>query len=214
MRRTPSAAQRVYEIAAEQYGYFSAQQARVAGVDPRTVVMMARRGAVERVRRGVYRLSRFPESEMGQYMEAILWPHGARGVISHDSALALYELSDVNPTAVHITLPRFYRVRRAIPGFLTVHHADLEPNQIATFEGLPLTTPERTIRDCAGTSLGAALVRQAIHDGSRLGHLTGSKPQRSSWSCSVPRGTAKHCDSSSASKICGGADETRTCLRQ
>ena len=172
MRHQSSAAQLVYEIAEEQYGYFSVQQARAVGVDPRTVVMMARRGTVERVRRGVYRLTRFPENAMGQYMEAILWPHGAQGVISHESALGLYEISDVNPTAVHITLPRAYRVRRSVPGFLSVHHADLEPNEIATLEGLPITTPERTIRDCASTHLSSALLRQAIHDGNRSGHLT------------------------------------------
>lgn len=172
MRRQSTAAQRVYEIAVEQYGYFSAQQARAVGVDPRAVVMMARRGTVERVRRGVYRLIRFPENAMGQYMEAILWPHGAQGVISHESALGLYEMSDVNPTAVHITLPSAYRVRRSIPRFLLVHHADLQPSEIATLEGLPVTTPERTIRDCASTHLSSALLRQAIHDGNRSGHLT------------------------------------------
>jgi predicted transcriptional regulator of viral defense system len=134
--------------------------------------MMARRGTVERVRRGVYRLSRFPESSMGQYMEAILWPHSAQGVISHESALGLYDMSDVNPTVVHITLPSAYRVRRSIPRFLLVHHADLEPSDITTLEGLPLTTPERTIRDCASTHLSAALLRQAIHDGSRSEHLS------------------------------------------
>jgi hypothetical protein len=34
---------------------------------------------------------------LDQYMEATPWP-GGRGVISHDTALAMYELSDVNPS--------------------------------------------------------------------------------------------------------------------
>ena len=133
---------------------------------------MAHRGTVERVRRGVYRINRFPENAMGQYMEAILWPQGVQGVISHESALGLYDMSDVNPTSVHITLPRAHRVRRSIPRFLTIHQADLDSDEIAKLEGVPLTTPERTIRDCASTHLSSALLRQAIHDGTRSGHLS------------------------------------------
>lgn len=53
-------------------------------------------GDIERVTRGVYRLTRYPISPLGQYMEAALWPQvrrpDARGVISHESALAIYGL--------------------------------------------------------------------------------------------------------------------------
>jgi len=168
----PSAIQRAYDIAETQHGYFAAWQAREAGLDPRTVVMMARRGVVERVRRGGYRFVRFPASPLEQYVEASLWPHGTRGVVSHESALTLYELSDVSPATVHITVPRRYRVRRTIPGFLTVHHADLGGGDIQTFEGILVTIPVRTIRDCAKAHLGRTLLRQAISDGRRLGCLT------------------------------------------
>ncbi len=172
MPRSDSPTQRVYEIAEEQYGYFTTRQAGSAGVDPRNVVMMAQRGTVERVSRGVYRLRRFPESSHGQYMEAILWPHGIQGVISHESALSLYGMSDVNPSKVHITVPQAYRVRRRVPRFLVLHHADLDSGEIETVEGIRATSPARTIRDCADTHLSTALLRQAISDGNRLGRLT------------------------------------------
>lgn len=161
----------VYDMAADQHGYFTAEQARVAGIEPMNVVMMARRGTVERVARGVYRLVHFPLSANALYMEATLWPSGARGVVSHESALALHDLSDVNPARVHVTVPRSFRVRRAAPGYLAVHHADLRPDEVELVDGIPVTTPARAIRDCHAAHLGPELVRQAIDDGVRTGRL-------------------------------------------
>lgn len=171
-RTYTDAAQRIYRIAEDQHGYFTARQAREAGVNPMAVVMMAGRGAVERTSHGVYRVVRFPPGPLGQYVEASLWPHGTRGVISHESALALYEMSDANPSKLHITVPRKFRIRRTAPGYLVVHHADLQPHEIQPFEGIPVTAPERTIRDCHARHLPRALIRQAIDDGRRQGYLS------------------------------------------
>jgi predicted transcriptional regulator of viral defense system len=44
-------------------------------------------------------------------MLAALWPAG-RGVLSHDTALELHELCDVNPEKIHLTVPADYQPRR------------------------------------------------------------------------------------------------------
>jgi predicted transcriptional regulator of viral defense system len=93
-------------------------------------------------------------------------------VISHESALALYEMSDANPSKLHITVPRSFRIRREVPGYLVVHHADLQPYEIRPFEGIPVTAPERTIRDCHARHLSRGLIRQAIDDARRQGYLS------------------------------------------
>ncbi len=121
---------------------------------------------IERLSRGVYRLTRYPISPFGQYMEAALWPQvrraGVHGTISHESALALYGISDASPSKVHITLPPALRIRRAPPGQLMIHRAHLDPGEVRIVEGVPVTTPERAIRDVHDAHLGPALVRQAI----------------------------------------------------
>ncbi len=43
-------------------------------------------------------------------MEAALWADGP-GVISHESALLLWGLADVNPRLIHLTVPPPYRPR-------------------------------------------------------------------------------------------------------
>ena len=167
----------LYEIAEGQFGYFTAAQARAAGVLQVRLVQLHKSGDIERVSRGVYRLSRFPISPIAQYMEASLWPQvrrpDVRGVISHDSALVVYGLSDVSPAKIHLTLPLDMRVRRMVPRHMVLHYADLASADVRQIAGgIPATTPERTIRDVHAAHIGPALVRQAIEDGRRTGRLS------------------------------------------
>lgn len=167
----------VYEIAEEQYGYLTTAQANESGVSKQAVHEMLRRGNLERVSWGVYRLVHFPRSAHDQYVEATFWPLSVRGVVSHESALAVYALSDVNPAKVHITVPKSFRIQREVPKVLVIHRAALTDAEISYHEGIPLTTPERTIRDCHAAHLGSALIRQAIEDGRRTGLLRRSQAE-------------------------------------
>jgi predicted transcriptional regulator of viral defense system len=172
----------LYGLAERQSGYFTAAQARSAGLHLVRLVQLERSEDVERVSRGVYRLARFPVSPLGQYMEAVLWPQvrrpGACGIVSHESALAIYGLSDVSPTKVHITLPTTLRIRRTPPEHLALHYADLEPQDVQQIEGIPVTTAERAIRDVQASHIGPALVGQAVTDGRRTGYLTSDQAAR------------------------------------
>jgi predicted transcriptional regulator of viral defense system len=172
----------LYELAESQSGYFTAAQARTAGLHPVRLVQLEHNEDIERLSRGVYRLTRYPISPFGQYMEAALWPQvrraGVHGTISHESALALYGISDASPSKVHITLPPALRIRRAPPGQLVIHRAHLDPGEVRIVEGVPVTTAERAIRDVHDAHLGPALVRQAIEDGRRTGYLSSDQSKR------------------------------------
>jgi len=165
------------ELAADQYGYVSTDDARELGVSPRRLKLLAERGSLARVARGLYRFPPgvVPISALDQYMEATLLP-GGRGVISHETALAVYELSDVNPIKVHVTVPREYRIRRKeVPDVFVFHRADLTEAEMTRHEGIPIVTPERAIRDAHAGHVGEALIAQAIDDGERQGLLTGAQ---------------------------------------
>ncbi len=162
---------KVLDLAADQFGYVTTAQARARDVESDTLRKMAERGTLERVSWCVYRLPTFPSSPYAEYMEASLWPAGVLGVISHESALTVRGLSDVNPSAIHITVPKDFRVRRDIPGHLVVHHAELSYDEVTVFEGIPTTTVRRTIEDCHRAHLGPALLRQSLDDAKREGHL-------------------------------------------
>ncbi len=162
----------VYALAESQHGYFTSAQAKAGGLRPNTLVAMARRGVTERVSRGVYRLASYPVFPHGAYMEAVLWPQrGVTGVISHQSALAFHGLSDVSPATIHLTVRPEHRVRRGIPHHLTLHYAVLEDGDVDVLDGIPVTTPVRSILDASAAHLSRSLIRQAIEDGRRTGKL-------------------------------------------
>lgn len=152
----------LYDIAEDQMGYVTSAQAREAGVHPALLVQLANRDWLTRTSHGVYRLVDFPVHRHLQYMEATFWPYRRRGVISHHTALYLYEVCDILPNKVHITLPPGYRVQRPPLNYLVIHHADHAPGDVESFGGFPITTPVRTIRDCIAVHIGPALVEPAI----------------------------------------------------
>jgi predicted transcriptional regulator of viral defense system len=164
----------VHELALGQHGVFTAEQATKMGVNPKSLVAMAARGRrLERIAFGLYRDLGAPETRWTEYMKAALWPQGVVGVLSHDTALGLMNLSDANPALIHVTIPAQHRVRRRKPPpGVVLHRANLPDTDVGSIEGIPVTKAARTIRDCAAMNIGPALIRQAIEDATRDGWLT------------------------------------------
>lgn len=159
---------RLFEVAEGQAGYFTATQAAAAGFNSSLLSYHTKRGQFERVRPGVYRLKRFPASPYEDLFVAWLWA-GPEAVISHDSALALYDLSDLLPAETHVTVPRTASRRRA---GLRLHTNRLQPGDVTRYAGLPVTTAARTIADVASAGLADELVLQAIHEALQRGLAT------------------------------------------
>jgi predicted transcriptional regulator of viral defense system len=162
----------LFDLATDQYGYVTAEQAVEMGVGKGRLPEMAARGVVERVNRGLYHFPAVPRTALDQYMEAVLWPHRARGVISHASALDLHDLCDVNPAHIDITLPAAYRATRVPPAVYRLHHRDLQPADITSHEGIPVVTPRRAILDGIEAHLRAGLIQQAIETAGKRGLTT------------------------------------------
>jgi predicted transcriptional regulator of viral defense system len=165
----------LHEIAEDNYGFLTVNDARRAGILPQRLAEMARRGSLQREGVGLYRVDPFPTHELDNYRKATLWPYGVEGVLSHETALDLYELSDVNPAKIHITVPKRYRLRRrGVPPAYGFHNEDLEERDITRHEGLPIVTSAKAIRQCHEANLRRDLLRQALEDAKRRGLLTQS----------------------------------------
>lgn len=152
---------RLFETAAAQQGLFTTEQAAEAGYSPQLLVHHVRRGRIARVRRGVYRVVHFPAGEHEELIEVWLWSRRA-GVFSHQTALALHELSDALPARVHLTVPSEWRRRRLrVPVGVVLHHADVSAEERRFLGAVPLTSVRRTLEDCARSGLSPELLRQA-----------------------------------------------------
>ncbi len=152
----------------QQGGYFTAPQARAHGASRQLVEHHVRRGRFERVRRGLYRVHGFPRDEHDDMREAWMAVGARDALLSHQSALALLDLSDEIPDAVHLLVPRRRRGLRRPPGVIIHTHPDAEAVPTVWRDGLPLSAPARTLADAADGLQPEQLqlaVRQALRDG-------------------------------------------------
>ena len=167
-RKAVEAQGKLYNIAEAQAGYFTAFQAQSVGFSRPVLVYHTKIGRFKRVAHGIYRLAQFPSSQFEDLFIAWLQT-GPNSVISHDSALALYGLSDALPAEIHITIPRTGSRRRR---GLRLHTQHLEADEITRRAGLPVTTTARTIADVAIAGMADELVQQAIDEAIQRGLVT------------------------------------------
>lgn len=140
----------LFELASEQGGYFTAKQAALSGFSRALLSHHAKGGRFIRARPGLYRLREYPSSIREDVLLAWLVAGKDLAVVSHESALDLQRLSDIIPSAVHLTVPR---ARRSVRGGPSVKiHTTTKPfasGDVVTREGIRMTSPTRSILDVA-----------------------------------------------------------------
>ncbi len=162
----------LYEVAASQDGYFTTAQAAACGYSPQLLVHYVRTGKVTRPQRGIYRLVHFPAGEHEELTLAWLWSE-RQGVISHQTALSVLELSDVMPPKVHLTVPLSWATRRLrVPKSIELHHGDVPKQDRAWFGAVPITKARRSLVDSARDGLSPEFVQQATEQAVRRGLVT------------------------------------------
>ena len=167
----------LFEAAEGQQGYFTAKQAVAAGYQLGSLAHHAKSGNWMRVERGIYRLTRFPQSSEEQLVIYSLWSRNrageTEGVYSHQTALSIHELSDVNPAKLHMTVPTTFRRRAKVPQLLVMHRAILDENDIERRLGFAVTRPLRTVADLVAAESGSRdIVEQALTEGRQRGMIT------------------------------------------
>lgn len=145
------ASRRLFEIAEQQQGFFTTKQAKAAGFAENTHPYHVQVGNWIREHRGIYRLALFPVTDRPELVLWALWSRNrdeeVEGIYSHHTALGLYDLSDLNPAKLHMTVPTYFRRNSEIPGILVLHYADLPESDVKAAQGYRFTRPLRTILD-------------------------------------------------------------------
>jgi len=171
------ASRRLFEIAEQQQGFFTTKQAKAAGFAENTHPYHVQVGNWIREHRGIYRLTLFPTADRPDLVLWALWSRNrneeVEGVYSHDTALSLYDLSDLNPAKLQMTLPRDFRRNSDIPGILVLHYADLPDSDVQTAQGFKFTRPLRTILDLIEAGMVERnFIRQALRQSVDGGLIT------------------------------------------
>jgi hypothetical protein len=171
------AARRLYEIAGAQQGFFTTKQAKAAGFAENTHPYHLQVGNWMREHRGIYRLALFPPADRPDLVLWSLWSRNrnqeTEGVYSHQTALRLHDLSDLNPSKLHMTVPTHFRRNSEIPGILVLYYADLPASDVEMGQGFRFTRPLRTILDLVeADAVERSMIRQALRQALERGLIT------------------------------------------
>jgi len=183
------------QIAVRQHGVLTRRQLEAVGLGARAIRNRIARGQLHRIHRGVYAVGHRGLSLHGRFMAAVL-ACGDGAVLSHTSAVVLWDLLRPIDGPVHISVPSSSgRSRR--PGIHLHRTPSLNPHpepspspsfllQVGGRRGrlltthrhnIPVTSVARTLEDLrASTLLAPHLLRRATRQaeikGYRLEHLT------------------------------------------
>ena len=80
-------------------------------------------------------------------------------MVSHHTALAFHELSDLLPEQIHLSVPRGFR--KVAPPGVQLHTNEIPVADQQTQHGFQVTSVLRTLQDMVGTDLSTELLDQA-----------------------------------------------------
>ncbi|MCL2803814.1 MAG: type IV toxin-antitoxin system AbiEi family antitoxin domain-containing protein [Micrococcales bacterium] len=150
------------EVAMDQHGLITSEQAARQGIARQELVKLAARGRLERLKRGVYLVPQTPGGRYQNWALAVLWTGAQEACLSHETALAAWDITDINPDQIHILVGKNRRLRRAGGERYIIHRQDLVASQRAWFEQIPITDVPTTVEQCIDWGTPTYLVKQAL----------------------------------------------------
>jgi predicted transcriptional regulator of viral defense system len=159
---------RLFAVAAEQGGYFTATQAKEAGYSYQAQAHHVYAGNWYRIDRGLFRLAEWVPELHDDLIRWTLWSKN-RAVISHETALAVDGIGEFESARVHLTVPTGFSMRNDA---VAIHHADLLETDIVGRAGFCTTTVLRSLVDVAAAGADEEQLARAIAQARELGAIT------------------------------------------
>jgi very-short-patch-repair endonuclease len=155
-------------VASLQKGFVTREQLLAAGLGRGAIAHRLTNGRLYQRYPSVYLVGRDSLEPFGEEMGAVLYYRG-HAVLSHRTAAYMWDLLDVRSDELSLTIVGMDRHPR--PGLRLHRVGSLDRDDLRVRDGLPLTSPARTLVDLAHESsgaeleeaLGAALGRRLAH---------------------------------------------------
>lgn len=158
---------RLFGLATEQGGYFTAAQAKALGYSYQAQAHHVNAGNWLRIDRGLFRLAEWVPDLHDDLIRWTLWSKG-RAVVSHATALSVDGIGEFESPRVHLTVPPAFTMQ---DDAVVLHAAELADEDVVERTGFRLTTAIRSLVDIAAESDEDQLAR-AIQDGRDAGLVT------------------------------------------
>lgn len=162
------------EIAMDKGGFVVPDDAAAVGMDPKELPQMAYKGRLVHELHGVYRFPDLPTDDTTELRLALLWA-GRGAALDGETVLAMLDLCDVNPRAIHVVVSPGVRVRRQGRPVFRLHKGRVE---VDYHRGLPIVTIPQAIRRAAENGMRLDLARQAVDTAVRRELLVESQAQK------------------------------------
>jgi hypothetical protein len=156
----------LYEIASSQRFLVSRRQALEAGLTEKAIDHRVTVSRWLRIHDGVYQVDRRPLSWESKLLAAVL-ACGPGALASHRAALVHWGLDGVSMAPVEVTMPYG---NLGFPEGAIIHRTR-RPQEPAEVRGIPVTTVERTLLDCAAR-LSGMIIGKALDSAIRRGFTT------------------------------------------
>ena len=134
------------------------------GVSAATVSRWVREGRLVRLYRGVYAVGHANLTAKGRRMAAVLACGEGSGPQPPHGSRPPWTPPLLRGTTIHISLPSHRTVRAQ--GRIRIHQARLDPSDITVHDGIPVTSPMRTLLDLAGV-VSEPRLREAVEQSER-----------------------------------------------
>ena len=154
-------------IAARQHGVISRQQLRTVGLSEEAIDQATASARLYPLFRSTYSVGGQSVDLQGRLFAATL-ACGRGTVVSHGSAAWLLGLWRAKPGEVEVIAP--VEAGRKLPGIRRRFPPPPAPDHVGECEGIPCTSPSRTLVDLAGIA-GTSALAEAIEEAAVLGVL-------------------------------------------
>ena len=154
----------VGRLAGRQHGVVSRAQLLHLGLTTSAILHRTRRGWLRPLHRRVFSVGITELSKLGRWMGAVL-ACGPDALLSHQSAVELWEIRKAGPGPIEITLTT--ASKRRVHGLVIHRRTVLGPPDRRARHGIPVTSPTRTLADLA-LRLSAADLESAVNEAARL----------------------------------------------
>lgn len=145
---------RLYDVAAENYGLVTPRVAESLGVSNMALVMLAKRGRLVRIGRGVYRLDQFPVSEYDPYANVVARA-GEGAFLWGPSVLAIDHLCPTDTRMLYVAVPG--RTRRNLGPGVVIKNGESATVPVLS-HGIASQSIPDAIRSSRGIVMGERLV--------------------------------------------------------
>jgi hypothetical protein len=178
---------RVARLAAEQWGVLSLPELRSCGLTSHAIMRSVRNGHLHRLHAQIYAVGHANPPREGRFLAAVK-ACGPTAVLSHFSAAAQWGFVVWDERYPEVTVPG---PSARIHTGLRVHRtSQLAPTDLSRHDGIPLTSPARTLLDLASV-LDERPLRRAVRQAQSLQRVNVSQLVEVLGRLGPRRGTAR-----------------------